>query len=77
MRSEEALPEGNFDPAHYRQMHHHLFQDAVERDRKREAGNETIGVAAGRGQYLEIIESKVVPDTIDENGMVSASASMS
>jgi cell filamentation protein len=30
LRSEEPLPEGNFDAAHYCQMHHHLFQDVYE-----------------------------------------------
>lgn len=27
LRSEEALPPGDFDPAHYRRLHKHLFQD--------------------------------------------------
>lgn len=27
LRSHEALPEGDFDPAHYRAIHRHLFQD--------------------------------------------------
>ena len=27
LRAEEPLPEGDFDPAHYRRIHHHLFQD--------------------------------------------------
>lgn len=27
MRAEEPLPEGRFDPAHYRRVHRHLFQD--------------------------------------------------
>lgn len=26
LRSQEALPEGRFTPAHYRSIHHHLFQ---------------------------------------------------
>jgi cell filamentation protein len=30
LRSEEPLPEGNFDAAHYREVHHHLFQDVYE-----------------------------------------------
>lgn len=27
LRSQEALPEGRFTPAHYKSIHHHLFQD--------------------------------------------------
>ncbi|UVO40625.1 Fic family protein [Bradyrhizobium arachidis] len=27
LRSREPLPEGQFTPAHYRSVHHHLFQD--------------------------------------------------
>jgi cell filamentation protein len=27
LRAEEPLPEGDFDPPHYRRIHHHLFQD--------------------------------------------------
>ncbi len=27
LRSREPLPEGDFDPAHYHAIHHHLFQD--------------------------------------------------
>lgn len=27
LRSREVLPEGDFDTAHYRAVHHHLFQD--------------------------------------------------
>lgn len=27
LRSREPLPEGHFTPAHYRSVHHHLFQD--------------------------------------------------
>jgi cell filamentation protein len=27
LRAEEPLPIGRFGPAHYRQVHHHLFQD--------------------------------------------------
>ena len=27
LRSEEPLPLGNFDPAHYRKIHKHIFQD--------------------------------------------------
>jgi cell filamentation protein len=27
LRSREALPEGDFDPSHYRAIHRHLFQD--------------------------------------------------
>jgi cell filamentation protein len=27
LRSEEPLPAGHFTPAHYRRIHHHLFQD--------------------------------------------------
>ena len=27
LRAEEPLPEGEFDPTHYRRIHHHLFQD--------------------------------------------------
>jgi cell filamentation protein len=27
LRAEEPLPDGDFDPAHYRRIHHHLFQD--------------------------------------------------
>src|ERR1700723_2159944 len=30
LRSEEPLPEGNFDAAHYRQVQHYLFQDVHE-----------------------------------------------
>jgi cell filamentation protein len=30
LRSEEPLPEGNFDPAHYCSVHRHLFQDVYE-----------------------------------------------
>lgn len=30
LRAEEPLPEGSFDAAHYRQVHHHLFQDVYE-----------------------------------------------
>jgi cell filamentation protein len=30
LRSGEALPEGNFDPIHYRAIHHHLFQDVYD-----------------------------------------------
>jgi cell filamentation protein len=30
LRSGEALPEGNFDPSHYRAVHHHLFQDVYD-----------------------------------------------
>ncbi len=26
----EPLPAGNFDPAHYRSVHHHLFQDVYD-----------------------------------------------
>jgi len=29
-RAEEALPEGSLDFAHYRAIHHHLFQDVYE-----------------------------------------------
>ena len=27
LRAEQPLPEGDFDPAHYCRVHHHLFQD--------------------------------------------------
>lgn len=27
LRSEEPLPDGSFTPAHYKRIHHHLFQD--------------------------------------------------
>ena len=27
LRSQEALPAGRFTPAHYRRVHHHMFQD--------------------------------------------------
>jgi cell filamentation protein len=27
LRAKEPLPAGKFDPAHYRRVHHHLFQD--------------------------------------------------
>jgi cell filamentation protein len=27
LRAEEPLPTGRFDPAHYKAVHHHLFQD--------------------------------------------------
>jgi cell filamentation protein len=27
LRAEEPLPDGDFGPAHYRRIHHHLFQD--------------------------------------------------
>jgi cell filamentation protein len=27
LRSQEPLPDGRFTPAHYRRVHHHLFQD--------------------------------------------------
>jgi cell filamentation protein len=30
LRSQEPLPTGEFDPAHYRKVHHHLFQDVYE-----------------------------------------------
>ena len=30
LRSREPLPEGKFDPTHYRAVHHHLFQDVYE-----------------------------------------------
>jgi len=30
LRSEEPLPEGSFDPAHYCSVHRHLFQDVYE-----------------------------------------------
>jgi cell filamentation protein len=30
LRAEEPLPHGAFDPAHYRSIHHHLFQDVYE-----------------------------------------------
>ncbi|MGA9427429.1 MAG: Fic family protein, partial [Terracidiphilus sp.] len=30
LRSEEPLPIGAFDPAHYCSIHHHLFQDVYE-----------------------------------------------
>lgn len=30
LRSEEPLPEGDFDPAHYCAVHRHLFQDVYE-----------------------------------------------
>ena len=29
-RSIEGPPQGNFDPAHYRALHHHLFQDVYQ-----------------------------------------------
>jgi cell filamentation protein len=30
LRSEEPLPEGSFDAAHYCEVHHHLFQDVYD-----------------------------------------------
>jgi cell filamentation protein len=30
LRAGEALPSGRFDPAHYRAIHHHLFQDVYD-----------------------------------------------
>jgi len=30
LRADEPLPEGNFDPAHYCRIHHHLFQDVYD-----------------------------------------------
>jgi cell filamentation protein len=30
LRADEPLPQGGFDPAHYRAVHHHLFQDVYE-----------------------------------------------
>lgn len=30
LRSGEPLPSGKFDPAHYRAIHHHLFQDVYD-----------------------------------------------
>ena len=30
LRANEALPAGNFDPAHFARVHHHLFQDVYE-----------------------------------------------
>ena len=30
LRFDEAIPSGNFDPAHYRAIHHHLFQDVYD-----------------------------------------------
>lgn len=30
LRSTQPLPNGNFDPAHYRAIHHHLFQDVYD-----------------------------------------------
>lgn len=42
LRAEEPLPQGNFDPSHYRQIHHHLFQD----------------VYAWAGQYRTVRTSK-------------------
>jgi cell filamentation protein len=30
LRASEPLPKGPFDPAHYRAIHHHLFQDVYE-----------------------------------------------
>ncbi|HWG18658.1 MAG TPA: Fic family protein [Acidobacteriaceae bacterium] len=30
LRADEPLPVGNFDPAHYRRIHHHLFQDVYD-----------------------------------------------
>ena len=30
LRAEEALPDGQYDPAHYRSIHHHLFQDVYK-----------------------------------------------
>src|ERR1700716_309780 len=29
-RADESLPEGNLDFAHYKAVHHHLFQDVYE-----------------------------------------------
>ncbi len=42
LRAEEPLPVGDFDPAHYRRIHHHLFQD----------------VYAWAGQYRKVRISK-------------------
>lgn len=42
LRAREALPEGNLDAAHYREVHHHLFQD----------------VYAWAGKYREVRTSK-------------------
>lgn len=30
LRSSETLPNGKFDPAHYRAIHHHIFQDVYD-----------------------------------------------
>jgi cell filamentation protein len=30
LRAQEALPEGEYDPAHYCAVHHHLFQDVYD-----------------------------------------------
>jgi cell filamentation protein len=30
LRALQALPVGNFDPSHYRSLHHHLFQDVYD-----------------------------------------------
>src|SRR5260370_41139265 len=30
LRAEEPLPDGDFDPAHYCRIHHHLFQDVYD-----------------------------------------------
>ena len=49
LRAREPLPDGNFDPAHYRALHRHLFQDvyawgeSTERSaRQREATHSVI-----------------------------------
>lgn len=30
LRAEEAFPDGQYDPAHYQSIHHHLFQDVYD-----------------------------------------------
>ncbi len=30
LRASQPLPDGKFDPAHYRAIHHHLFQDVYD-----------------------------------------------
>jgi len=57
LRAEEPLPAGKFTPAHYRRVHHHLFQDVY-----RWAGRyRTVRTAKGGNWfcYPEYIESSM------------------